>query len=67
MISNTWVKSSRCSADQPQCVEVKHAISPGIDGVLVRSTALADDALFFTAEEWRVFVEGAKAGEFDLA
>lgn len=58
-----WTKSSRCSADQPSCVEVA-----AIEGtVLVRDSKNPDPAgvLMFSREEWEAFREGAKRGDFD--
>jgi hypothetical protein len=34
-------------------------------GVAVRSSLRPDEWLDFNAEEWKAFLEGAKAGEFD--
>lgn len=61
MKQNEWTKSSRCAADSPQCVEVKQ--SPN-GTVVVRDRD--GDKVFFAPEEWAPFVEGVKAGEFDL-
>lgn len=58
-----WKRSSRCSADSPQCVEV------AIDGdvIYMRDSNAADVTyLAFTGEEWATFLIGAKAGEFDF-
>jgi hypothetical protein len=56
-----WFKSSRSSGNGA-CVEV--AIVD--DGVAVRDTKdRATGMLQFTHEEWRAFVGGVKAGEFD--
>jgi hypothetical protein len=39
----------------------------GVDQVLVRdSKDLGDWVLRFTLDEWRVFADGMKAGEFDV-
>ena len=58
-----WLRSSRCSADSPQCVDV--AFLP--DGsVAVRDSKRPDlIAHMFTADEWDAFIAGAKDGEFD--
>jgi hypothetical protein len=56
-----WRRSSRCNSGG--CVEV------AIDDTTVRvrnSTTPAAPGTAFTADEWRVFVEGVKAGDFDL-
>lgn len=56
-----WITSS-CSTGG-NCVEV--AFPPG--EVLVRHSKDPDGPqLRFTPEEWDVFVEGGKLGEFDL-
>jgi hypothetical protein len=54
--------SSFCSLGS--CVEV--GPTPG-GGVLVRDSKNRDQQpLMFDAEEWRAFVAGVKAGEFDF-
>lgn len=59
-----WVKSSNSGDDPDQCVEVA-PLSSG--GRAVRdSKNQAGPALHFTPGEWSAFIEGAKAGEFDL-
>jgi hypothetical protein len=76
-------KSSLCRFDSPQCVEVDipfHTASACTLGgcvevgastkahvVLVRNSTRPDEVASFTADEWRVFVAGVKAGEFDLS
>ena len=56
----TWQRSSYCS---PHCVEVRLSH----DEILVRdSKNPAAGVLSFTPAEWVSFVQGAKAGEFDL-
>jgi Domain of unknown function (DUF397) len=58
-----WHKSTRSSGNG-NCVEV----AIGDDTVAVRDTKdRSGPVLFFTAEQWRAFVAGAKDGEFDLA
>lgn len=55
-------KSSFCAGGG--CVEV--AIT-NKDAIYIRDTKdAAQNALQFTTEEWREFVAGVKAGEFDL-
>lgn len=61
-----WMKSSRCAADSPQCVEVMSTGAEPFAGVAVRSADPADGSLYFRRDEWLKFIEGAKAGDFDL-
>lgn len=57
-----WRKSSRSGASD-NCVEV--TLRP--DSVGVRNSKDAEGTcLRFTIEEWRAFIDGAKAGEFDI-
>jgi hypothetical protein len=59
-----WRKSSH-SSDGGQCVET--AVLPD-HRVAVRDSKHPDEAiLVYTPAEWRAFIAGAKAGEFDLA
>ncbi|MBG0813090.1 DUF397 domain-containing protein [Planomonospora sp. ID82291] len=59
-----WRKSSRSSGNGGQCVEVADNLS-GV--VAVRDSKDPDGPkLLFTPAEWRAFVGGVKAGEFDL-
>ncbi|MFI7603245.1 DUF397 domain-containing protein [Actinoplanes sp. NPDC049681] len=59
-----WHKSSRSSGNGGDCVEVAHNL-PNL--VAVRDSKAPDDpALLFTPNEWRAFVAGVKAGEFDI-
>ena len=56
-----WRKSSY-SSNGGDCVEVARNL-PGV--VAVRDSKDPDGpALVFTADEWRAFVSGARAGEF---
>lgn len=56
-----WARSSRCVSSG--CLEVR--ILP--DGVLLRnSKAQSGLVLECTLEEWTAFVEGVRAGEFDV-
>jgi hypothetical protein len=55
-----FTKSSAC--DSASCLEVGH-----FDGVTVRNSKEPDIHVVFTTEEWRLFLLGAKAGEFDIA
>ena len=64
-----WIKSSYCKTDSPMCVEVN-----GLDRgrVMVRDSkdpgiGFGNEIVFsFTREEWQSFIDGVKAGEFDL-
>lgn len=58
-----WTKSSFCRADSPLCVEVKGLDS---DGVIVRNSNFTPQMVFFDREEWSAFIDGVKAGDFDL-
>jgi hypothetical protein len=60
-----WRKSSYSSGNGGQCVEVASNL-PGV--IVVRDSKNPDGpALSFTPLEWRAFLSGASAGEFDLA
>lgn len=56
-----WQKSSFCKADSPMCVEV--------DGLDTQAVTVRDSRYLntvFTREEWQLFIDGVKTGEFDL-
>ncbi|MFC4015184.1 DUF397 domain-containing protein [Nonomuraea purpurea] len=58
-----WRKSSRSSDNGGQCVEVAMNL-PGV--VAVRDSKDPDGPkLIFTPAEWKTFVNGLKAGDFD--
>ena len=58
-----WVKAA-ASAGNGQCVEV--AGMPGGDRVAIRdSKDPFGPVLVYTAQEWTLFLDAAKAGEFD--
>jgi hypothetical protein len=60
-----WIKSSRSSGSgSGDCVEVARNL-PGIVAVRDSVNPVAG-ALVFSPAEWQTFVDGAKAGEFDL-
>jgi hypothetical protein len=59
-----WRKSSYSGTNGGNCVEVAGNL-PGI--VAVRDSKNPDGpTLAFTTDEWRAFLAGASAGEFDL-
>lgn len=59
---NEWKKSS-FSLDTG-CVEV---VQPVVGNVMVRDSKNPDGpVLVFTSHEWAAFVNGVRAGEFDL-
>ena len=61
-INPQWKKSSRCDMSGPNCVEVLNT-----DGVVsVRNSQRPEFMTSFDRAEWRAFVEGVKAGEFDI-
>lgn len=57
--SVTWRKSTKCNVGS--CVEV--ALTE--DSALVRSTEKPDLVIRFHVDEWRAFIAGVHAGEFD--
>jgi hypothetical protein len=57
-----WRRSSACTGADSTCVEV--AVGTGV--VAVRdSKDQGGPVLRFTAAEWRAFLAGVRAGEFD--
>ncbi|HEV7653984.1 MAG TPA: DUF397 domain-containing protein [Mycobacteriales bacterium] len=62
-MTRTWRRSGTCTGADSTCVEV--AVDP--DEVAVRDSKQAGGAeLRFTPAEWRAFVAGVRAGEFDV-
>ncbi|MGP3979289.1 DUF397 domain-containing protein [Streptomyces sp. 8N114] len=49
--------------DDPRCVEV----ATNIPGKVVVRNSVNGRSVEFTADEWNVFLSGAKLGEFDVA
>jgi hypothetical protein len=59
-MSPSWRKSSKCATSE--CVEVTRER----DMILLRDSKSPETPAFrYTTEEFRAFLEGAKAGEFD--
>lgn len=58
-----WKRSSYCKADSPMCTEVD-----GLDDVYVhvRNSRNPHVVTSFDREEWLAFIDGVKAGDFDL-
>lgn len=54
-----FTRSSFCEASA--CVEVERG-----DQVIVRNSTQPDVQVTFTAEEWRIFLQGVKADEFNI-
>ncbi|WP_406436884.1 DUF397 domain-containing protein [Streptomyces sp. NBC_00631] len=55
-------RSSFCQSNGSGCVEIDRQAQ----GAVVRSSKNPDGpALHFTEEEWRTFIQGVQAGEFD--
>jgi len=59
-----WRKSKSCP-NNATCVEVFVSPKTGLVGVRDGSEPEAG-ALWFTPAEWRAFIDGVKAGEFDV-
>lgn len=58
-----WRRSSHCQGASATCVEV----AIGDQLVTVRdSKVVASPELSFTPDEWRTFVRGVRAGEFEV-
>lgn len=61
VVGDKFKRSSFCA--DSSCVEVAQVN----ELVFVRASYLSDNgSLAFTRKEWRAFIDGAKAGEFDL-
>jgi len=58
-----WHKSSRSNGPS-DCVEVADNLPGAV--ALRDSKDRTGPVLVFSPDEWRAFIEGAKAGEFDL-
>ena len=60
---HVWRRSSRCGS-HGSCVEVSD-LADGAVAVRDGKTPERSPILVFTDEEWRSFISGVKAGEFD--
>lgn len=58
----TWRKSTKCDMSGPNCVEVLRVD----DHISIRNSQRPDVTIGYDRDEWRAFVEGVKAGEFDI-
>lgn len=54
-----WVKARKCEA--LACVEVTQEYG----NIGVRNSNVPGEIVWFDAEEWKVFTDGVKAGDFD--
>lgn len=69
MIKDEWVKSSRSNGNGGNnCVQVRMPSHPDSVAVFVRNSRrpVPGEMLSFTRDEWQAFIDGVKAGEFDL-
>ncbi|MEY9934675.1 hypothetical protein ABH926_009343 [Catenulispora sp. GP43] len=67
ILGTQYRKSSYSGANNNNCVEVAIEVATTVS-VCVRDTKdAARTTLRFTAEEWKAFIAGVKAGEFELA
>lgn len=55
-----WTKSARC--DTSTCVEARLTA----DGVEVRNSTDPGLVVYFSVDEWLVFLAGAATGQFDI-
>ena len=70
-VNAVWRKSTRSGPWTDNCVEVNtadpsHGESLADRLVLIRESEDPDVVVITTVDKWRAFVEGVKAGEFDL-
>jgi len=76
MAKSAWKRSSKCGKDDC-CVEISVESSLVQTGhpnaakmvphrVYVRNSASPKNVLSFTADEWRVFLDGARFDEFNI-
>jgi hypothetical protein len=63
VVPQEWKKSSKSGANGGECAEVRQHD----DAVQVRdSKNPTGPVLTFDRDQWRAFIDAAKAGEFDL-
>lgn len=62
-INPQWRKSTKCDNSGPNCVEFMNVDS---DVVQLRNSQRPETTIAYTREEWTAFLEGVKAGEFDI-
>lgn len=59
---NLYWRKARVSVNNGACVE----IAPFSEGIAIRDSKEPDGPILtYTVAEWRAFLHGAKAGEFD--
>lgn len=58
-----WIRSTKC--DGGTCIEV--AFDPGSDSEYagIRTTSMPTEVIWVSRDEWKAFVAGVEAGEFD--
>lgn len=54
-----WLRAADCEATA--CVEVNSEYG----NIGIRNSKIPGESVWFDSEEWAVFVEGVKAGDFD--
>jgi hypothetical protein len=57
---DSWRKSARCEAQN--CVEVARRG----DGMAIRNSTLPERHLAFAGRTWQTFVDGVRAGQFNV-
>jgi len=62
-LNTTWEKSSYCGTNA--CVEVT-VLETNPIWIAVRNNLAPDVKVLFTEDEWKAFIAGVKAGEFDI-
>jgi hypothetical protein len=62
LLTNDFQTSALCKADSPQCVAVRR---DDAGDVIVKDTKTSR-TLTFHPGEWTTFLDGARAGQFDV-